>query len=737
MTLGTVITGVLVAVTAIVFAAAALPKLSVAFTVIVSGPAVESVSDSVPNTLSTTKSELWIVTLFVPFPVIVPPKLLLIVSRPWVSVRVTVNVSGEPVLPVSDTLTPDIAVAPDNATVCGPGTAITGWAFTVTGTVCCVATLPKLSVAVSVRVSDAGPATGSLSFSTANVLSTSNRLPLIVSVLPPLLATDVAVPEATADSTPMVSEIVTVNDSGADVLPVSLTLMPDSGLVWPTPTVSLVGTLITGILFTATAMFFTGAVPPMLSLALTVMVSLGADASVSVSDASVVFTSVRDPAMVSLVPPLAEVTVAVPDAVAASTPFASFSTTVNVSPARAPGSATLMPPIAPVLLTPTVAFVGAAMVGPFTTVTGMFPGVALLPKLSEAVTAIGSDPVVPLLSDNVPSAASTALWEPLTTTLFDPLLVTKAPPGVPIVSTPAVSFNVTVKISPVTLPLSNTPPIGIAVVLPALMVWGPASDRNGSPFTVTAICCCAATAPKLSVAFSTIVSAAVLLSLSVSVPSAAFTWISVPLICSTSLPEPVTVAPLALPIDSAPAPSVSVTVNTSVGVALVSLRLTGPIASAWPTPITTDAGAAITGAAITEIATFAGPALPPLPPMLSIAVTTIVSADVLGSESVSVASVALTAANEPLMVKFVLAGLPTLAPPWLVALSSPFVSFSVTVKVSPAKAPVSEIETPVSEVTRPCDTVAEAGPATVSAPLTVTAIFCCVALAPLLSDALR
>ena len=48
---GTAITGTPFAVTAIVFAVALLPKLSLALTVIVSGPAVPSVSFSVPRSL--------------------------------------------------------------------------------------------------------------------------------------------------------------------------------------------------------------------------------------------------------------------------------------------------------------------------------------------------------------------------------------------------------------------------------------------------------------------------------------------------------------------------------------------------------------------------------------------------------------------------------------------------------------------------------------------------------------
>ena len=69
---------------------------------------------------------------------------------------------------------------------------------------------------------------------------------------------------------------------------------------------------------------------PKLSVALTVMGSLPVVPSVSLSDASVLSTSVNEPLTVSFVVPLF-CTLAEPDAVAASRPLVSLSTTVNVS----------------------------------------------------------------------------------------------------------------------------------------------------------------------------------------------------------------------------------------------------------------------------------------------------------------------------------------------------------------------------------------------------------------------
>ena len=104
---------------------------------------------------------------------------------------------------------------------------------------------------------------------------------------------------------------------------------------------------------------------------------------------------------------------------------------------------------------------------------------------------------------------------------------------------------------------------------------------------------------------------------------------------------------------------------------------------ALPTPMVAAAGTEMTGAPVREIATSVGPAEPPEPPRLSVALITSVSLPVLESLSVSVARVAFTAAKEPLIVIVVLSGSPTLAPASLVADNRPWVSVSDTLKVSP------------------------------------------------------
>ena len=114
--------------------------------------------------------------------------------------------------------------------------------------------------------------------------------------------------------------------------------------------------------------------------------------------------------------------------------------------------------------------------------------------------------------------------------------------------------------------------------------------------------------------------------------------------------------------------------------------------------MTTLAGAVITGEPLTVTAMFAGVAVPAAPPRLSIAATLMVSAAVFGSESVRVARVAFTAASAPLTVSVVVPWPLTPALPWLIADNRPLVSFSVTVKVSPVKAPVSAIDTPLTGV---------------------------------------
>ena len=126
-------------------------------------------------------------------------------------------------------------------------------------------------------------------------------------------------------------------------LPVSETLTPEIRSLFPTPVVAEVGTFSTGILFTVTAMFLTGAEPPRLSVALSVMLSEPAMPSRSANVASDALTSAKEPLMVSFVLPFAEMTVSAPDCAALSAPFTSVSTAVKVSPPKAPGSVILTP----------------------------------------------------------------------------------------------------------------------------------------------------------------------------------------------------------------------------------------------------------------------------------------------------------------------------------------------------------------------------------------------------------
>ena len=102
--------GTPVAVTAIVvFVVVLLPRLSVAFSVMVSEPAVGSVSLSVPSAALTWASVPWMVR-FLPAALTVAPPLPDADSVPLASLTVTVNVSA-PVDPVSARLIPEIVVA--------------------------------------------------------------------------------------------------------------------------------------------------------------------------------------------------------------------------------------------------------------------------------------------------------------------------------------------------------------------------------------------------------------------------------------------------------------------------------------------------------------------------------------------------------------------------------------------------------------------------------------------------
>ena len=88
-----------------------------ALTAIVSLPAVPSVSDSEASVASTSVSDPLIVTLVLVLPVTFAAPEAVTFRIPTVSLTIAVKVSGAPVLPVSETLTPAIAAALPTPTV--------------------------------------------------------------------------------------------------------------------------------------------------------------------------------------------------------------------------------------------------------------------------------------------------------------------------------------------------------------------------------------------------------------------------------------------------------------------------------------------------------------------------------------------------------------------------------------------------------------------------------------------
>src|SRR5665213_1126472 len=218
---GAAINGRPLTVTATVLAAAALPKLSVAWTVMVSLPAVPSVSERLARSVLRVLRETPLTVM------LVPAALKPVADRtPWVSLTVAEKVSGAPVLPVSETLTPPIAADLPTAMVLAAGAAITGRPLMVNATVLAAAALPKLSVAWTVMVSD--PAVPLVSVRLArSVLRVFSETPLTVMLVPAAL-------KPVADKTPWVSLTVAEKVSGAAVLPVSETLTPPIAVALPT-----------------------------------------------------------------------------------------------------------------------------------------------------------------------------------------------------------------------------------------------------------------------------------------------------------------------------------------------------------------------------------------------------------------------------------------------------------------------------------------------------------------------
>ena len=121
---GAVVTGVPFTPIAIANAVAVPPSESVAFSVIVSGPVVPSVSFNVASAAFTAASEPTIFTLVAVF-VTVAPLPAVAANCPFVSDAVTVNTSPVSV-PTSDRLTPVIAVTTLWPIVCDAGAVNTG-----------------------------------------------------------------------------------------------------------------------------------------------------------------------------------------------------------------------------------------------------------------------------------------------------------------------------------------------------------------------------------------------------------------------------------------------------------------------------------------------------------------------------------------------------------------------------------------------------------------------------------
>src|SRR5208337_711031 len=661
---GAVIEGVpdcAVTLTAIDCGAALLPKLSPALSVIVSAAVLASVSVRVPRSVLTCASEPVIDRLAVPDP---DTPLPLADSLPLASARVTVKLSLA-VLPLSDRLTPEIALAWFCATVAEAGAAMTGSPLTVTAIVAAVALPPLLSLALSAIVSDGVVA--SVSVRVARSLSTCASEPVIVRLVVP----DPDTPVPVAASSPCVSARVAVKVSPL-VVGDSAMLTPAIAPGCPTPTVAAAGAVIEGVpdcAVTLTAIDCGAALLPKLSPALSVIVSAAVAASASGRVARSLLTCASEPVIERLVVPDPDTPLPLAD----SLPLASASVTVKLSPAVLPLSDRLTPEIALAWFCATVAVVGAATTGSPLTVTAIVAAVALPPLLSLALSAIVSDGVVASASVRVARSLSTCASEPVIVRLVVPDPDTPVPVAD---NSPFVSARVAVNVSPLVVGDSAMLIPLIAPGWPTPTVAAAGAVIEGVPdcdVTLTAIVCCAALLPKLPLALSVIVSAAVDGSLSVRVPRSVLTCASEPVIDRLAVPDPDTPLPLA---DSLPLASARVTVKLSLAVLPLSERLMPEIALAWFCATVAEAGAAMTGSPLTVTAIVAAVALPPL---LSLALSAIVSDGVVASVSVRVARSLSTCASEPVIVRLVVPDPDTPVP---VAASSPFASARVAVKVS-------------------------------------------------------
>ena len=678
---GAAIEGAPFTVTATVCVPAVLPNPSLAFTVRLSVPGVPLVSPRLASAMFTWVSVPVKVSLAVPPPLSPAPPALLVVSEPCVSETVTVKVSVS-VLPLSETAIPAMGARWLTPITAAPGTAMTGPLATDTA-IEPVPMLPRLSDAVSEIVSLVSVPSVTLRVASSALTSVSN--PPIVRFTP--AADTEPPPDAVAESTPCVSASTTENLSPV-VTPDSLRLtgVMAKGLAMPTVTDPGAARVGVPLIVSATEPL---AVLPNPSFPPRWIVSVPPADSRSVKVASAAFTCTNVPEILrpTLPPP---VTIAPPATLADSRPVVSVTVTVSGSPAVRPLSLMLTPPMAATWVTPMTCGEVARTDGRPLTVTTVVLMPAVLPNPSVAFTVMLSANSELSVSLRLASVAFTPASVPLTIRLFG-TPPTVAPTAAVADSSPLVSATVTVKISPATAPVSETaiPVIGLGCPTPTVALAGAAST---GPFATATAIDALAPLPRVSVAVSPIVSAAVLASVSLNVPSAAFTCPRDPKIVRV-VPEPDTLAPPTLLADRTPLVSVNTTLKVSPVVVPVSDRLTPAIAPGLPTPRANVVGAAITGAPFTVTMLDAAIAVLVNP---SVALITMVSPAVEVFLSVSELKADPTCAKLPLIVTK-LEPLPLIEGPNPVPTESrPAVSVSVTEIVSPVVLPDSETPKPLS-----------------------------------------
>ena len=224
---------------------------------------------------------------------------------------------------------------------------------TVTARLLDAAALPKLSVVLIVIVSAAVEPSSSVSV--VRSAFTCASVPLIVSVVPPfdgVIVPPLPVAEVVADNTPQISDSTAVNVSPRVSYCRSPTRQtPATAVAWFCCTVAVAGPRSPAHRSPSPSIEAAVALAPLLSLALTVIVSAVVEASLSVSVVRSAFTCASVPLMVSVLPPFDGVIVPPPpvaDVVADSTPLVSDSMAVNVSPDVVDVSETT--PMAPTLV---------------------------------------------------------------------------------------------------------------------------------------------------------------------------------------------------------------------------------------------------------------------------------------------------------------------------------------------------------------------------------------------------